>query len=77
MFKPEHKSHFYLLLVATVAMLIGYSAFKHYKPYLIKTSCSEIAARSVSYNFNEKVLQDPKDEYNEFIKKCIEDSGLH
>jgi len=46
MYTPEHKSKLYLLLVLAVASLIGWAVFVRYRPMLVETSCSEVAANS-------------------------------
>ena len=76
MFQPEHKSKFYLFFVLIIAVVIGWSIFTHYKPLIINASCSEIAANSSGFIYEERELYDPTYSYENIRTKCIQDSGL-
>lgn len=76
MFEPEKKSHLYLLLVLVVAVVIGWSVYTQYKPYLIEASCSEIAASSSNLINEEQEFLEPSNTYENIKRKCLRDSGL-
>jgi len=76
MFEPEHKSKWFLLLVFGVAMLVGWSVYNQYKPYLIQASCSEIAATSSNLIYKRNDILESNHSYEYVKSKCIQDSGL-
>jgi hypothetical protein len=54
MYEPERGSKLYILLIAAVASLLGWSFFVFYKPMIIEASCSEIAATSSNLLFKNR-----------------------
>jgi hypothetical protein len=76
MFEPERKSHWYLVFVAVVAGVIGWSIHTHYKPLMIRATCSEIATKSSGLVFDEEGSFDSDYTYQKMMRKCLEDSGI-
>ena len=65
-----------MLLVLVVAVVIGWSVYTQYKPYLIEASCSEIAASSSNLINEEQEFLEPSNTYENIKRKCLRDSGL-
>lgn len=74
MFEPEHKSKWYILLILGIASLIGWSAYKQYRPYIVQTSCSEVAERSSNFLYKNNADFDPTFSYQNVKKKCLVES---
>jgi len=77
MFKPEGKSKWYFLLIFFIAVLIGWTAYAQYKPLIIKSSCSEIAARSSGFFYSQEGAFEDNYSYEIIKDRCIQNSGLN
>jgi len=71
MYTPEHKSKIYLLVIAGVASLIGWAILTQYRPMLIETSCSEVAANSSNVLSKRYTIEDDDFSYETVKKECL------
>lgn len=74
MYEPEHKSKLYLLIVAIVAILIGWVFFARYRPMLIEASCNEAAAKSSGLFYTKgQEFFDSSFTYENLKERCVQD----
>ncbi len=74
MYKPEKENKHYFLVICAVASLVGWAFFTYYRPIVVESSCSDIAATSSNLYLRKRDKLDPYFTYENVKARCLEET---